>query len=322
MPARTPRLDDVAETVLRRYYFEDATKVQIGQELGLSRFKVARIIQDAKRLGQVRIEITPAAADVELSETLRRTLGLRRALVVGRPDGADEASHRRLLAHLGAQLVTDAAGKEAVVGFAAGRSLVDIAQEIETLHDCTVVQLNGVPSDQVGGDGPVELVRTIAAKTSKHGRIYYAPFVVGAEDAAAALRRDPVIRIAMAKYAQLDLAVVTCGAMRIGSSSLWEAADEAERAEIVARGGIGEICGIVFNRNGEHVETPLSARTIGIGYEDLTRVREVIGVINVNDRSDAVYAAAKGKWITCLVTNDVVARDLLRMVGSDSPGSL
>ncbi len=317
MPAKMPQFDSIAETVLRRYYLDDATKIQIGQELGLSRFKVARIIQDAKRLGQVRIEITPAAADMELSETLRRTLGLRRALVVGRPQGADDVAHSRLLAHLGAQLIAEEAGQESIVGFASSRSLVDIAKEIETLHDCSVVQLNGVPSDQVGGDGPVELVRTIAAKTSKRGRIYYAPFVVETADAATALRRDPVIRVAMSKYAQLDLAVVACGALRIGSSSLWEAADDAERADVLARGGIGEICGIVFNRDGEHVETPLSARTIAIGYEDLTRVREVVGVLNVNDRSDAVYAAAKGKWITCLVTNDIVARDLLRMAASD-----
>lgn len=313
MSALPSQLDSIAESVLRRYYFDDATKIQIGEEFGLSRFKVARIIQNAKRLGQVRIEITPAAADAELSEALRRALGLRRALVVGKPKGADEVSHHRLLAHLGAQLITDVAGMESIVGFASSRSLVDIGDEIETLHDCTVVQLNGVPSDQVGGDGPVELVRKIAAKTSKHGRIYYAPFVVGSADAAIALRRDPVIRAAMVKHAQLDVAVVTCGALRIGSSSLWEAAEDEERADIIARGGIGEICGIVFDRHGEYLETSLSTRTIGIRYEDLTRVREVVGVINVDDRSDAVYAAAKGKWITCLVTNDVVARELLRM---------
>jgi DNA-binding transcriptional regulator LsrR (DeoR family) len=308
-----PKLDAITETILRRYYLDDASKMEIGQELGISRFKVARAIQEAKRLGLVRIEIAPAAADADLSEALRRTLGLRQALVVPHSDGGDDASHRRLLASLGAQLVSDAAGSRSIVGFASSKSLVAIVDAIEALHDCTVVQLNGVPSQEAGEEGPVELVRRIAAKTSNNGRMYYAPFVVGDAQAAEALRRDPMIRSVTAKYASLDLAVVTVGATRVGSSSLWDAADEAERADILARGGVGEICGVVFDSNGEHIATPLSARTIAIEANVLAQVREVIAVVTSDDRSDAVYAAAMGKWITSLVTSDVLARDLLRL---------
>lgn len=308
-----PKLDATTENVLRRYYLDDASKVEIGKELGLSRFKVARIIQDAKRLGFVRIEITPSAADSHLSETLRRTLGLRRAVVVPYSEGVDDASHRRMLASLGAQLVTEVAGTRSVVGFASSQSLRDLGDEIDTLHDCTVVQLNGVPSHDVLGDGPVELVRTVAAKTSKNGRIYYAPFVVEEEQAAVALRRDPMIRSVVAKYPYLDLAVVTIGAMKAGNSALWDAANDTEHLAIEAQGAIGEICGVVFDANGESVETPLTRRTIAITPNELAQVNEVIAVVNSYNRSEAVYAAAKGKWITCLVTSEVVARELLRM---------
>lgn len=308
-----PKLDAITETVLRRYYLDDASKVEIGQELGLSRFKVARIIQEAKRLGHVRIEITPAAADSHLSEALRRTLGLRRALVVPHTDGLNDASHRQMLASLGAQLVTEVAGTSSVVGFASTQGLIDIGDAIDTLHDCTVVQLNGVPSHDLLGQGPVELVRSLAAKTTKNGRTFYAPFVVEDAQTAVALRRDPMTRSVMAKYPHLDLAVVSVGAMRTGMSAWWDAADEAERSDITARGGVGEICGVAFDANGEYLETSLTRRTIAISANDLAQVNEVIAVISTYGRSEAVYAAAKAKWITCLVTSDVIAKELLAM---------
>lgn len=308
-----PPRDATTEMVLRRYFFDEATKMQIGQELGISRFKVARIIEDARRLGLVRIEIAPAAADLDLSQSLRRTLGLRQAIVVPHVDGVDEHPHAGMLSSLGARLVKDVAGRKSVVGFCSSKSLSEIGDAIDTLHDCTVVQLNGVPSYQTLEEGPVEVVRTIAAKTSRSGRPYYSPFVVGDAQAASTLRRDPMIRLAMAKYAQLDLAVVTVGAMRAGCSALWDAADEAEQSAMIAGGAVGEICGVVFDANGKYMETPLSTRTIGIASGELAEVGDVIAIVNSDDRSDAVYAAAMGKWITCLVTTDLVAKKLLTM---------
>lgn len=310
--ASTPKLDEITEAVLRRYYVDDMSKIEIGQQLGLSRFKVARVIQEAKRLGLVRIEITPAASDTELSETLRRALGLRRA-VVASGSTADESSLRRVLASLGAQLVTEMAGNRSIVGFASSRSLSEVGEAIQSLHDCTVVQLNGVPSHDDLAEGPVELVRTVAAKTSKSGRIYYAPFIVDDARTAEALRKDPMIRSVVSKYTQLDLAVVTVGAMKPGNSALWEAASESDRAAIVEAGGVGEICGVAFNARGENIQTPLTSRTIAISPSELSHVKEVVAVINSDARAEAVYAAALGKWITCLVTSEGVARDLLRI---------
>lgn len=310
------KIDEVTEAVLRRYYIDELSKIEIGHELGLSRFKVARIIHDAKRLGLVRIEITPAASDLQLSEALRRALGLRRAVVVPHLDDLDDTSYRRVVANLGAQLVTEVAGTRSVVGFASSRSLSEVAEAIESLHDCTIVQLNGVPSHDDLAEGPVELVRTVAAKTSKNARAYYAPFIVEEPATAQALRRDPLIRSVIAKYTQLDLAVVTVGAMKHGNSALWDASTEAERDAILALGGAGEICGVVFNQAGELVQTPLTSRTIAIDPAELSHVKEVVAVVNSDARAEAVYAAALGKWITCLVTSDRLARDLLALADS------
>ena len=44
-------------SIARRYYLDGRSKVEIADEFGLSRFKVARLIEVARDSGLVRIEI-------------------------------------------------------------------------------------------------------------------------------------------------------------------------------------------------------------------------------------------------------------------------
>jgi len=47
----------------RRYFLDGASKIEIAQELGISRFRVARLLDAALRDGIVRIEIGSAAGE-------------------------------------------------------------------------------------------------------------------------------------------------------------------------------------------------------------------------------------------------------------------
>ena len=87
MPDPVDRRDRLAlvNTVLaaRRYFLDGATKSEIANELGLSRFKVARLLDDALRDGIVRIEIDAVPeVDEVLSRELAVALGIRSAVVV------------------------------------------------------------------------------------------------------------------------------------------------------------------------------------------------------------------------------------------------
>jgi DNA-binding transcriptional regulator LsrR (DeoR family) len=61
-------------SVARRYYLENRSKIEIAEELGLSRFKVARMLETARDSGLVHIEIAdPDMIDVDLSARLQAT---------------------------------------------------------------------------------------------------------------------------------------------------------------------------------------------------------------------------------------------------------
>src|ERR687897_2112865 len=75
-------------SVARRYFLDGRSKVEIAEEFGMSRFKVARLLDDARESGLVRIEIRhQGEIDVDLSAQLRERFGLLHSIVV---DGADD----------------------------------------------------------------------------------------------------------------------------------------------------------------------------------------------------------------------------------------
>ncbi|MBT2475297.1 sugar-binding transcriptional regulator, partial [Microbacterium sp. ISL-103] len=82
--------DLIMVRVAELYYDEDKTQDEIGALLGLSRWKVGRLLTQARERGIVRIEIVhPRARRLGLERELVELHGLTAAVVVPSPDGDD-----------------------------------------------------------------------------------------------------------------------------------------------------------------------------------------------------------------------------------------
>ena len=81
------------------YYHADLTQDDIGKRLGVSRFKVGRLLDRALKEQAVRIEIVhPAARLVALEDALTERFGLSEAVVVDVPASDDEQLARERVA--------------------------------------------------------------------------------------------------------------------------------------------------------------------------------------------------------------------------------
>src|SRR6202161_4640860 len=79
----------LAARVARQYYLEGVSKIDIAERLGISRFRVARLLDSARESGLVRIEIglPGGVLDAGLSAELCSAFGLRQAFVFNFRDG-------------------------------------------------------------------------------------------------------------------------------------------------------------------------------------------------------------------------------------------
>lgn len=300
--------------VARRYYIDGATKSEIAKELNLSRFKVARILNQAREAGVVRIEIDYRGdLDLDRSIALQEAYGLRRCVVLGSPVSGD-VQQRAQLGAAAAGLLTEIAGPEDVLGLVSARSVMAMRDALRRLAPCTVVQLTGSLAAADYEDSAVELVRDIARISSGPALYFYAPMIVSDASTASALRSQPEIARTLTRAGEVTKAVVGVGAWRLGASSVADALGEREWREMHDLGVRAEVGGIQLDGEGNPLRTTLTDRLIGITAAQLLAVPDVIGIAYGLAKADAVRAVLRGRLVTSLVTHSKLAAELLTRV--------
>ncbi len=301
-------------TVARRFYFEGASKSAIAQELGLSRFKVARILDDARASGLVRIELDyRGALDLALSVRLRAAYGLHHCVVIDAPED-DEAVLRANVGRAAAGLLTETVVADDVLGLAWARSLMAMRTALTQLAPCEVVQLTGALSPPDVDESCIELVRGVARTSTGQALYFYAPMILPDAATAQALRTQPEIARAVARFPHLTKAVVGVGAWQAGLSTLADAVTEQDRQEMYDLGVRAELAGIQLDEHGAVVTTSITERLVSIDAELLRAVPDTIAVAYGSAKAAAVQAAMRGGFVTSLVTHTGLASELLKRI--------
>lgn len=302
-PTETVLMDAVA----RRHYLRGESKVEIASALGISRFKVARLLDDALACGVVRIDIlSPPGLDAELSERLRRAYGLRYAIVV-----PGEAEGRSAVAQAAADLLLDVLTPADVLGLPWSRSVSDLVNRLTTLPAIPVVQLCGglVLAGEEGSSSDV--VRRAARIAGGPNHVFYAPLILDDAESAGALRRLASVRDALAHVPTVTVAIMGVGAWVPGGSTVCDAVSDRTRAEVASTGVVGEMGGVLFDAGGRPVDSELSARIVAITGAQLRAIPHVIAVAHGAAKVTAIDAAVRGGLVHSLVTTAATATALL-----------
>jgi DNA-binding transcriptional regulator LsrR (DeoR family) len=309
--AAGPAAAVLAATVARMYYFDGASKSEIAEELGLSRFKVARVLERARASGLVRIELHyEGEIDLDLSVKLGRHLQLERCLVINAPED-DRVQLRTAIGRVAAGLLSEIITEDDVLGLAWSRTLMAMRASLTELAPCAVVQLTGALSRPDVDEGSIELVREVARIAGGPAFCFYAPMIVPEAETARSLEAQPEVASAMEHFSMLTKAIVSIGAWEHGQSTVADAVS-AEECEAEARlGAVAEVCGYELDARGEPMRTALSERIIGITPEALRAVPEVIATAYGSGKAQAVRAVVAGGFATSLITHTSLAQRLL-----------
>jgi DNA-binding transcriptional regulator LsrR (DeoR family) len=264
--------------VARLYFVRDLTKQEIARRLGISRFKVARLLDEARTEGIVRFEIDePVPYSDPLAEELERAYGLDLAVVV-----PDEAS----IARAGAGLLPELVGPNDVLGVAWGRTLRRLADELEPLDTATpVVQVCGAVAGLEPGAGPTETALRFAERTGGTFHPLPAPALASRRARDELLAHDAV-RPTVELFDAVTLALVGIGAHPRG----------------------GHVLVHVFDEEGRFVEEELS---IALSLERL-RAARVVALAGGEAKRAAVTGALRTGLLNVLVTDDACARYAVR----------
>jgi lsr operon transcriptional repressor len=329
---KSGRADDAArwssEELLLRvawyYYKDELTQDEIARRLLMSRASVGRLLDRARKVGLVTINLNTEYLDAfELSGELRRTFGLAEALVV--PDHEKEpAGHHTLNARIGlggAQFMSThlRPGGSLGVGWGETVSRVIAATNFGAVGPVHMVTLTGgvegylptiLSSKGLSAQGEV----SPESPDLTSATVIPSPIMASTPSLAAALREEPTIQQVLEQARGVQHAIVGVGTPTADATIVHMGYLDGDDARALReRGVVGDILGQFFDADGHIVDLPIHDRRIGIDLPDLARIPKVIGVAGGLHKAHAILGALHGGFLDVLVTNELVAIRLLEL---------
>lgn len=303
----------LAATIARRFYIDGESKSEIAESIGLSRFKVARMLEQSVREGIIRFEIvTPSSFNHELSEELRKAFGLRRVVVVDLLEEDETmAVMRQSVGRAAAEVLSELVEESDVLGVGWGRTLSVMSEELRSIAPCLVVQMAGI----VGSinENSLELARKISQVGGGQAYPLFVPLIVQDAQTAESLRSQPGVSAALELAGKITVAAVAVGSWNPPESQMMAALTLQERDELQEKGVVAEILSTLIRADGSIV-TDLLERSIAASLETLRGIPELILIAGGARKADAVRAVIAAGLGTTLVTDNRMAERMLRSV--------
>jgi DNA-binding transcriptional regulator LsrR (DeoR family) len=308
----------LAATIAQRHYVDGESKSDIADSLGISRFKIARLLELSVREGIIRFQIsTPDSFNPRLSEALRKKFGLRRAVVV---DVTEEQMAptilRQRLGSAAASVLSETATENDVLGVGWGRTLSAMASELTGLAPCPVVQMGGMAGSL--NENSLELIRQISNTGGGKAYPLFVPLLLPDERTATNLHSQPGVAAAFELFDSITLAAVAIGSWSPPDSQLMDTVPEGDQKSLLEKGVCAEVLATLIKEDGSIV-TDLDSRTIALSLAQLRKIKELVLVAGGLSKTRAIRAVMAAGLGTTLVTDSIVARELLGLPNAASP---
>lgn len=307
--------------VARLYYLEDFTQERIARRLGVSRPNVSRMLKEARELGLVEIRVrSPLETADGAGRELRSRLGLRECLVLASSRRGASGDSPGDLGAFGARYLREKVrdGDVVGVGWSSAVHAVVRSGHLQARSDVTVVQLIG----SLGGSLPdldgASITGSLALALGARQYFLQAPILVADVAVRAGLLRDRHIARTLELARRANVIVVGVGTIdRYSGQYRAGYLDDGDLEYIGRQGAVGEVCGSYFSRDGTYVPLEMNARTIGLGFEDLSRAPTRVAMGWGARKPLANIAAARSGIVNVLITDEGTARGMLEILNAE-----
>lgn len=295
------------------YHIGQMSQEEVSRRMGLSRFKVLRLLAEARELGLVRVSLEhEATRTLALADRLAARFGLTEVQVA--PDcGESDDAARRAVGQLAAGWLARV-GREGplVVGVGWGRTVAAMSEALTGLRNPEVcfVSLMGSMT-RTSATSPFDVCVRLAATTGGRAMFLPAPFLADSAEAAQVILGQRMVREALEMAGRADHMVISVG--ECSPDALLQATGVLSGEEIAALGRAGAVAdttGKFFRADGALAETDLNARAPSIGLEDLRRSK-VLLLAAGRGKAVATLAVLRAGFVDRLMVDEGLALALL-----------
>ena len=252
----------------------------------------------------------------QLEKQLTERFPVSRALIA--LDYADEGEQRRQVASLVSSYLNNVLKDNVTLAVGQGRNVAAVAENSGAIspRDCRFIcGIGGThrPGDVINAD---HISRLLARKFGGSSESLYAPAYVENPQLKDLLLQNGTIKDTLDRARKADIALVGIGDMNEDSYMVklgWFTPQEISNAGL-HQGVIGDIAGYdFFNARGEHVNTVMDNRVIGLSIDELRQIPCVIAIASENTKAMAIMGALRTGAIDIIATSARNIRTVLSL---------
>ncbi|ERT58645.1 MULTISPECIES: sugar-binding transcriptional regulator [Megasphaera] len=307
--------DKAAITAAKLYYVSNYSQHDIAGEMKISRPSVSRLLQYAREMGFVRIEIyDPVADQSNLEQQLVRKFSLRDACVANAPL-ADEEEVKKYIGQRAALYLDEIVKDGDIIGVGWGTTMYSLARSLlpKSLRGTQIVQLEGGITLSSGDTYANEILDLFAKNYDTIAKYLPLPVLFDSPAVKDLVYQDRHIKRVLELGNSADITLFSVGTVR--DSALFFRlgyADEKER-KFLQQHAVGDICSRFFCKDGKITSQELNDRTVGIDLEQLRRKKYSILLSGGSAKLNPICAALQYGYANVLITDQFTAEALLSM---------
>lgn len=295
------------------YYIEGKTQNEVGNILGVPRVTVTRLLSEARRRGEVKIEITsPLASLTGMARALESKFNLTEAVIAPFQDVGGDPT--KVIAAAAGRVIAQLMDNDLMIGVGWGRTLHASLPFIQGRHlsNVRVVSLLGGIA-KARGFNPAEFAWQFANLFDAEGFLVPAPALVDSAETRHMLLEHCGLEQIFEMVEGMDVALFSVGALStLMTSYRLGHITEAERRSLQEAGAVGDILYNFISESGDLVVHPVNARAVSIGLDRLAKVPRKMLVSGGPEKVAVLRGALKLLRPTILVTDELTAAALLK----------
>lgn len=303
------------EKVAWLFYREDLNHSDIARLLGISRFKVARILDEAKEKNIIKVEIFLSDENnTKIQRQLEKKYSLSEVIIINSTNDQEKLKMSLGEACADYFLRVISSNMKIGVGFSSSvNAMVNFLPEI-SCDNCQVIQIiGGAFSDNNASESVATMPLRLANKINSPLFNISAPVVVNYAEVRKAILDEPIIKTGFEKFKDLDIAFVGLGGTNINCTLCsMGVIDPASHDQLVSKGAVGDINARFYDINGNRVITDLDNRLISMDLQTLKEVHRVVGVAGGQEKHKAILGALNGSYLDILITDSDTADFLIK----------
>ena len=293
------------------YYMEGMTQQEIGEHLGLSRLRVNRLLDRARKNGMIQFQIRPGHGGRMATErSLIHQFQLKDALVVPSPVHPEDTNENVALA--AAAYIHDRMQPQDYINMGYGDTTSRVLNHLATMSETpvNVVSLTGGVSNYLPN------VHSSIFNIKLH--LTPTPLLMQSRELVEEIRKEPQVQHILEMTDLASMSIIGIGGLD-STSTIVRGGLITENDSLVLgmKGAVGDLLGHFIDENGQLVPTELEYRLITLSLDCLKNLNHTIGVAAGARKVRAILAALRGNYLNVLITDETTAEMILDLSQAD-----